>query len=343
MSVRPADKALDESVPDAPPSGGRGRFVGKKVIGSIITLGFVLVFNFFLFRVVQSDPVAAMFRGRNIPTERLEQLREEFGIDQPLPTQFALYLRETAQLNLGISYQSRRPVWDEIQARIPATLALVGTSAVLSAVIGTAAGIVAAWRRNSKSDYAVTSGTMVFYSMPDFWLGMLLLMVFAVVLGWFPVAGIADAGSSGGGLAGLLDRLHHLTLPAATLTLAYLGEYALVTRSSLLDVMGEDYLTVARAKGLRDVIVRNRHAVPNALLPVVTLAAINFGFVLSGAIAVEALFSWPGLGKATADAIRGPDLPMLQGLFLVFSAAVILFNLLADIAYTFLDPRVESA
>jgi peptide/nickel transport system permease protein len=132
-------------------------------------------------------------------------------------------------------------------------------------------------------------------------------------------------------------------LPALTLTLAYLGEYTLVTRSSLLDVMGEDYLTVARAKGLRDVVVRNQHAVPNALLPVVTLTAINFGFVLSGAIAVEAVFSWPGLGKATADAIRGPDLPMLQGLFLLFSTAVIVFNLLADLTYSWLDPRVEEA
>lgn len=341
MSIRSGASAI-EAVPEPPPT-GRGRFVRRKAVGALFTLGFVLVFNFFLFRVVQSDPVATMFRGRNIPAERLEQLRTEFGIDQPLPTQFALYLRETAQLNLGISYQSRRPVWEEIRIRIPATLSLVGVSAVLSAVIGSVAGVVAAWRRKSKTDYAITSGTMLFYSMPDFWLGMLLLMVFAVTLGWFPVAGIVDPGSATRGVGRLVDQLRHLTLPAATLTLAYLGEYALVTRSSLLDVMGEDYLTVARAKGLREVAVRNRHAVPNALLPVVTLAAINFGFVLSGAIAVEALFSWPGLGKATADAIRGPDLPMLQGLFLVFSTAVILFNLLADIAYTFLDPRVEAS
>jgi peptide/nickel transport system permease protein len=184
---------------------------------------------------------------------------------------------------------------------------------------------------------------MVFYSMPDFWLGMILLVVFAVVLGWFPVGGITDAGSTETGLTLLLDQAHHLFLPALTLTLAYLGEYALITRSSLLDVMGEDYLIVARAKGLRDAVVRNRHAVPNALLPVVTLTAINLGFVLSGAIAVEAVYSWPGLGKATADAIRGPDLPMLQGLFLLFSASVIVFNLLADLTYAWLDPRVEDA
>ena len=283
-----------------------------------------------------------MFRGRNVPAETIANLRTAFGLDQPIGTQFVLLPEGDLQLNLGISYQTRQPVWDEIVTAIPPTVALVGISAVLSAVIGTLGGVIAAWRRNTWKDHSITSGTMVFYSMPDFWLGMILLVLFAVVLGWFPVGGITDAGSNETGLALLLDQLHHLFLPALTLTLAYLGEYTLVTRSSLLDVMGEDYLTVARAKGLRDVVVRNRHAVPNALLPVVTLTAINFGFVLSGAIAVEAVFSWPGLGKATADAIRGPDLPMLQGLFLLFSAAVIVFNLIADLTYSWLDPRVEA-
>lgn len=319
----------------------RRRAILRKVVGSFVTLAFVLVFNFVLFRIVQTDPIGSLFRGRNIPAATLDGLRASFGLDKPLSTQFVLYLRETAQLNLGISYQSRQPVWDEVVSRVPATLALVGVSSVFSAVIGSIAGITAAWRRNSFRDHAVTSGTMLFYSMPDFWLGMILLVGFAVVLGWFPVGGIVDAGTSATGFTLLLDQLHHLFLPALTLTLAYLGEYTLVTRSSLIEVMGEDYLTVARAKGLRDVHIRNRHAVPNALLPVVTLTAINFGFVLSGAIAVEAVFSWPGLGKATADAIRGPDLPMLQGLFLLFSAAVIVFNLLADLTYAWLDPRVE--
>lgn len=315
--------------------------MGRKVLGSLITLAFVLAFNFFLFRVVQADPIASLFRGRNVPREVIDNLRVSFGLDKPILTQFWYYIRETLQGNLGVSYQSRQPVWDEIARSIPATVALVGLSAVLSAVIGTIAGIFAAWNRNSALDHSVTTSTMLLYSMPDFWLGMLLLVGFSVVLPWFPVGGIVDAGSGATGLARLLDMLHHLFLPALTLTLAYLGEYALIARSALLDVMGEDYLTVARAKGLRDKLVRRRHAVPNALLPVVTLTAINFGFVLSGAIAVEAVYSWPGLGKATADAIRGPDLPMLQGLFLLFSAAVIVFNLLADLAYLYLDPRVE--
>jgi len=173
-------------------------------------------------------------------------------------------------------------------------------------------------------------------------LGMLLLAGFAVALDWFPVGGIIDPRSSATGLRKVAEQLHHMALPGLTLTLAYLGEYAIVARSSLLEVKGEDYLQVARAKGLRDRLVYRRHAIPNARLPVVTLIAINFGFVLSGAIAIETLFSWPGLGRLTYDAINGPDLPMLQGLFLLFSAAVIAANLIADLLYGWLDPRVRT-
>ena len=217
----------------------------------------------------------------------------------------------------------------------------MGISAVLSAVFGIMLGIAAAWRRRTKADYSITAFTMATYSMPEFWLGMILLTFFAVVLGWFPVGGIEDPSSTATGLAKLPDQARHMFLPALTLTLAYLGEYAIVMRSSLLETMREDYLVLARAKGLRDVLVRNRHAVPNALLPVVALLAINFGFVLSGAIAIEAIFSWPGLGLATYEALKGPDLPMLQGMFLVFSASVIFFNLVADLLYGYLDPRVR--
>ena len=317
------------------------RLIGKKLAGSALTLVFVVVFNFFLFRVINDDPVGSLFRGSRVPQTRLDQLRADFGLDQSTWKQFLLYLRETAQFNFGLSYQTRQPVWDEITSKVWPTVVLVGLSSLLSALFGVIGGIIAAWRRGSATDYSITSSTMVFYSMPDFWLGMLLLVGFAVVLPWFPVGGMVDLGADHGVLDGLLDRMHHLALPCLTLSLAYLGEYAIIMRSSMLEVMGEDYLTVARAKGLRDVVVRNRHAVPNALLPVVTLAAINLGFVLSGAIAVETIYSWPGLGKATGDAIRGPDLPMLQGLFLVFSAAVIFFNLLADLLYAVLDPRVR--
>ena len=283
------------------------RFVITKALGSLATLAFVVVFNFFLFRVVGDrpgrDPVP-----RPQPDRRAARRADgaSSGSTAPSSSSSGRYLKQTAQLNFGRSYVTNEPVIDEIADKAPATIALVGVSAVLSAVFGILIGIVAAWRRSSKTDYAATTFTMTTYSMPDFWLGMLLLTVFAVTLGWFPVGGIVRTRPRPRPASRmLLDQAHHMFLPALTLTLAYLGEYALVMRSSLLDTMREDYLVLARAKGLRDVVVRNRHAVPNALLPVVTLIAINFGFVLSGAIAVETIFSWPGLGLATLRGAPG--------------------------------------
>jgi peptide/nickel transport system permease protein len=319
------------------------RFVTGKVLGSLATLVFIVCFNFFLFRVIEGDPVANLFRGRNLTATQREALTKQFGLDGSTGEQFVRYLQQTAQLNLGRSYATNEPVAQQIADKAGPTIALVGLSTLLSTVFGVLIGVVAAWRRRTKADYAATTFTMATYSMPDFWLGMLLLSLFAVTLGWFPVGGIEDASSSASGVGHLVDQAKHLFLPCLTLTLAYLGEYALVMRSSLLDTMREDYLVLARAKGMREVLVRNRHAVPNALLPVVTLIAINFGLVLSGAIAVETIFSWPGLGLATYDALNGPDLPMLQGLFLVFSAAVIVCNLVADLLYAYLDPRVRTA
>jgi peptide/nickel transport system permease protein len=319
------------------------RFVTAKVLGSLATLAFVVVFNFFLFRVVEGDPVANLFRGRNLSQSQRAELTKQFGLEGSTASQFVHYVEQTASLNLGRSYTSNQPVASEIRRKAGATIALVGISTLLSTVFGVLLGIAAAWRRRTKTDYSVTTFTMATYAMPDFWLGMLLLTGLAVGLGWFPVGGIVDPNSDATGLGKLADQTKHMVLPALTLTLAYLGEYALVMRSSLIETMREDYLVLARAKGLRDVLVRNRHAVPNALLPVVTLIAINFGFVLSGAIAVEAIFSWPGLGLATYEALQGPDLPMLQGLFLLFSASVIACNLLADLLYAYLDPRVRTA
>jgi peptide/nickel transport system permease protein len=315
------------------------KFVSAKILGSLATLVFIICFNFFLFRIVEGDPVANLFRGRNLSESQRAELTRQFGLDKSTGAQFVSYLGQTATLNFGRSYQNNQPVASEIKRKAMPTIALVGISSILSAVIGIGLGIVAAWRRRTKTDYTITGFTMTFYSMPDFWLGMVLLTTLAVGLGWFPVGGLVDPASNATGLAKLFDQAQHMFLPMLTLTLAYLGEYAIVMRSSLLDTMREDYLVLARAKGLRDVLVRNRHAVPNALLPVVALLAINFGLVLSGAIAVEAIFSWPGLGLATYEALKGPDLPMLQGLFLVFSASVILFNLIADLLYGWLDPR----
>ena len=293
----------------------RARFVVGRVLGALATLAFVLVVNFFLFRVISDDPVGTLFRGRNLTQEQMQAKREQFNLDGSQLEQFVAYFKQTLQGNLGDSLLSGRPVTTEIREAMWPTIMLVGTSTIFS---------------------------MFTYSVPDFWLGMLLLSFFAVQLNWFPTGGFEDAGSTATGLAALLDQLHHMFLPALTLTLAYIGEYMIIMRSSMIDTLNEDYLQLARAKGLRDTLVRRRHAVPNALLPVVSLAALNFGYVLSGAIAVEAIYSWPGLGQATIEAIRGPDYAMLQGLFLLFSGSMILANLIVDLTYGYLDPRVEA-
>jgi peptide/nickel transport system permease protein len=320
----------------------RARFVVGRVLGALATLAFVLVVNFFLFRVISDDPVGKLFRGRNLTADQIQAKREQFDLDGSQLEQFAAYIGQTLQGNLGHSILSGRPVTTEIREAIWPTMLLVGTSTMLSMVIGIVFGIYAGWRRRSAFDAGATTFSMFTYSVPDFWLGMLLLSLFAVQFGWFPTGGFEDPGSTHTGIAGLLDQLHHMFLPALTLTLAYIGEYMIIMRSSVIDTLNEDYLQLARAKGLRESLVRRRHAVPNALLPVVSLAALNFGYVLSGAIAVEAIYSWPGLGQATIEAIRGPDYAMLQGLFLLFSASMIIANLIVDLTYGYLDPRVEA-
>jgi peptide/nickel transport system permease protein len=320
----------------------RARFVVTKVLGALATFVFVLVVNFFLFRVISDDPVGKLFRGRNLTQDQMNAKREQFNLDGSQFEQFVAYVKQTLQGNLGDSILSGRPVTTEIRDALWPTIMLVGTSTIMATLIGVVFGIYAGWRRRSKFDAGATTFSMFTYSVPDFWLGMLLLSLFAVQLSWFPTGGFEDAGSTATGLSALLDQLHHMFLPALTLTLAYIGEYMIVMRSSLIDTLNEDYLQLARAKGLRDAMVRRKHAVPNALLPVVSLSALNFGYILSGAIAVEAIYSWPGLGQATIEAIRGPDYAMLQGLFLLFSASMIFANLVVDLTYGWLDPRVEA-
>lgn len=317
------------------------RFVVRKILGSILTLFVVLVFNFFLFRIVKSDPVASLFRGKNVPPEVKARLRHQFGLDKSKWEQFWLYLRQTLRGNLGTSFKSGRPVTYEISNAIWPTIWLVGLSTVLSTVIGLLLGVKSAWERNSWFDRFSTGISMFTYATPDFFLGILLLAAFAFGLRLLPTGGIESPGATAGGISHIVDQGKHLLLPCLTLTIGYMGEYMIVMRSSLLEVMGEDFLKVARARGLRDALVRRRHAVPNAMLPTVTLVTLNLGFVLSGAIAVETVFSWPGLGKATSDAVANQDFPMLQGLFLLFTAAVIVANLVSDLLYGYLDPRVR--
>jgi peptide/nickel transport system permease protein len=321
---------------------GSRRYLLRKVLHAVSTLVFVLAFNFVLFRAV-GDPVKLLTRTTlRLDPQEQAALREELGIGDPLPVQFVNYVGDTLRGELGISFISGRPVSQEIAERIWPTVLLVGTATLLSTVAGILIGIKGAWRRGAAFDTGSLFGSLVLYSMPEGWLGMILLIVFAGALGWFPSGGM-ETYQPLTGLAHVGDVLRHLFLPCMTLTLGYLGEYAIIMRSSLLEVMGEDFIQTARAKGVRDRDVRRRHAVPNALLPTFTLVFYSIGFILGGSVIVEAVYSWPGLGRLTFDAIDQNDYPVIQGIFLLFSFAVIFFNLLADVLYGYLDPRVKEA
>ena len=313
-----------------------------KVSSALLTLLFVLVFNFFLFRVLPANPAKNLTRSNALTAAQLAEVNKTFGLGRPLPAQFWNYLVQTLHGNLGRSFLNQEPVSTLIGSRLWPTILLVGTSTVLSTIIGVWIGIRGAWHRGSPFDRVSTAFCNTLYAMPDFWLGMVLLIAFASKIAIFPTAGMHNPDGGGAGLAGTGDLLWHLALPCLVLTLVYLAEYALIMRSSLLDELNADYLTTARAKGLRDVMVRRRHAVPNALLPSITLIMLNLGFVISGAITTEVVFSWPGLGQLSYIALNAPDYPVLEGAFLLFSAAVIIANLIADVLLTVFDPRVRT-
>lgn len=319
-----------------------GRFALRRAGTAAATAAFVLVFNFFLFRLLPGDPVALITRGRNMDPEQLRLLREK--LNRPLPEQFLDYL--TNPFSSGVdSVKYSRPVWELIGERIWPTLLLVGSATVVATAVGLWIGIRAGWRPGSRFDRGSTAFTLLLYAMPEFWLGMLLLIALGTGVGplpaLFPIGGISSPGVDTSTPAGWLDVGRHLVLPALTIVLGYLAEYSLVMRSSLVDEVHADYVTTARAKGLKDDDVRRRHALRNALLPTSSLVLLNIGFVISGAITVETVFSWPGLGLLTYDALRGPDVPLLQALFLLFSLAVIAVNLVADVLYGVIDPRVR--
>jgi peptide/nickel transport system permease protein len=313
--------------------------VGRKLLTAFATLLFVVVINFFLFRVIPGDPEKAFSpRGRNADPERLRQIREDLGLGLPWHEQFWAYLKSLARFDLGTSWGERDSVFSVISERIWPTVLLSGTALVIATVVGVWLGARAGWRHGSRFDKLSSTGAVALYSVPEWLLGLFLVVLLADT-GLFPAGGMVDPRST---LPEVLDVARHMILPVVSLGVVYIAEYSLIMRSSMLDERYADYLTTARAKGLRDDLVRSKHAWPNALLPTVTLFFLSLGFVVSGAIGVETVFSWPGLGRLTYDALRGPDIPLLQGLFLVFSAGVILMNLVADLIYPVIDPRVRS-
>jgi peptide/nickel transport system permease protein len=341
----PQPAPLPEAEEVRPSRSASIKWFARRVAGSAGTLAFIVVVNFFLFRVINPHPEMTLARGRATTAAQLQAIIEKYGLNQPLPEQFLTYLKNIATLDFGISYQYSQPVRTLMLDRLWPTLLLVGTSTILSIIFGLWIGTVAAWNRGRKFDNVSSTITITLYSMPEWWLGLILFLVFATGI-WFmprlfPIGQLQTPGMDTWSWAGIVDIAWHLVLPVVTLALAYLAEYSLIMRSALLDEMAEDYLMTARAKGMQDLLVRRHHAVRNALLPVVTLVSLNLGFIVSGAITVETVFSIPGLGLLTTDALRIPDIPVLQGTFFVFSAAVVLANLVSNLLYGWLDPRVR--
>ena len=318
------------------------RYVITKVLQAFLTLLFVLAFNFFLFRGL-GDPtklIAKNARG-NLTPAALHELQVQMGLDLPKAQQFVHYLKETLSGNLGYTVDFQ-PVSSEISAAVWPTILLIGTSTIASALLGVWIGIAQGWRWGTTFDQVWLGITLVLYAMPEFWFGLLMIMLFSVTFSIFPSGGMETAAAHYTGIQHVTDVLNHLALPFFVLTVSYLAEYSLIMRSSLMETLGEDFIGTARAKGVREKMVRRRHAVPNALLPTMTVTILSLGYVLSGAIVIETIFSWPGLGRLTYDAIRTLDYALLQGLFLVSSAAVIFLNLVADLTYSYLDPRVRA-
>ncbi len=314
-------------------------YIGERLLGAAVSLLAVIFTSFFLFRIVPGDPVRVMTHGRPVTIEQKVALAREFGLDKPLLEQFGSYLLGVLRFDFGESFQYNRPVLSMVGERLGPTVLLVGASLLVSTLLGFWLGVQGAWKHGSTADRVNTGVALTLWSVPSFWLGLILIVVFGSGLGWFPTAGMKTPGVEG--FAAVLDVAHHMVLPLVTLVAVVYAQYLMVMRSSLLDEMGSDYLVTARAKGLRDSEVKRRHAVPNALLPTMTLVFINVGFVLFGAVLVETVFSWPGLGKLFYEGLSVPDLPLVQGLFVIFSATVILMNLISDLLYPVIDPRVR--
>ncbi|WP_431930867.1 ABC transporter permease [Nonomuraea jabiensis] len=343
-----AEPAVQAAGPGDERSTRRGtlQYALSKAGGALFSIAMVIVGTFFVFRLLPGDPVRNLAQGRNMTPDQLNLERHRLGLDKPVLQQFFDFVGNTLRLDLGTSYEYKRPVLDLIGERIGPTLLLAGTGLVIAVSLGIWQGTRSGWRPGTRFDRFSTSVSLVLWSVPTFWLGLLLMMVLGVgigpIPGLFPFRGIESVDAPDG-FAYVLDVASHMVLPCLTLVGVVYAQYLLIMRSSLLEEVSQDYVTVARAKGLRDDEVRRRHAVPNALLPTVTLVFMRIGFVVGGAVTVETIYTWPGLGQLFYRAIKVPDFTLMQGTFLLITVAVIVMNTLADVVYHMLDPRVRSA
>jgi peptide/nickel transport system permease protein len=316
------------------------RLIAGKFALALIALAFVLTLNFFLLRAF-GDPRNDLLRAPHTSQVQREHLIEARGLDRSLLDQYGIYVRDTLRGELETSYHSGRPVTDVIGDALPDTLILAVPATILAALLGTWIGIVSARRRGSTRDGGLTGGSRLLYAMPEQFLAIGAVLIFSIWLNAFPSQWAEEPGSTAQGFSHVWDVTQHAMLPIFVLTASILASWSLIMRASVSEALGEDYMTTARAIGLSPRRAVLRHAVPNALLPTIALTAISLGYIVGGVIFIESVFSWPGVGQLTYDAVLNRDIPVLDGVFLLTSAAVIFFNLVADLLIITLDPRVR--
>jgi len=316
------------------------RYLLRRVLQLPPTAAAILLVGFLLIHLAPGDPVLAL-AGENGDAAYYAFVRQKFGLDQPLPTQLAKYAGNVLRGDLGTSYVQGRPVIDIIAERLPATLLLTSSALVVSTVVGIAVGVFAATRRRRWPDITVTLATLTLYAAPVFFIGQLAILLLALQLGWFPVQGMSTARSSATGLSHAFDIGHHLVLPVLALAAQEIAAVSRLTRVGMLDELARDHIRTARAKGVPERAVVLKHGLRRAMLPVVTVLGGRVGHVVAGAVIVEAVFGWPGLGRLLITAMQTRDAPVVLGVFLLVAVTVVVANLLTDIAYAWLDPRVR--
>ena len=334
----------------------RSNYILRKVAFATLTLVAVIVFNFVLFRILPGDPVKLIIHSPRMTREAQDRIRANFGLDKPLwfdaerlkqgdiwgafDSQFTAYVRNLFRGDLGISFASRQDVSEILKERVWRTVVLVIGGDVIAIVLGMALGLIAAWRRGTRLDTSILLGALFTWALPTFFLGIILLIL---ARGYLPVGGMVTPGlKPQDGLTYWLDVGKHLILPTVTMAIVFTGEYILIMRSGVMEVLAEDYILTAKAKGLNTARILRDHALKNAMLPMVTMISLTFGYTVGGAIQVETVFSWPGIGRLMYEAVQKRDYPVLQGSFVLLAVSVILANLLADLLYTVLDPRVQA-
>lgn len=320
------------------------KYIIKRLIQVAVIFFVILTVLFLLFRLAPGDPVSRMVDPDMTP-EEAELLISELGLDQPLPVQYTIFVKNFFTGHFGHSFNYGQPVVAIILDRLPNTIILFTTSVILAALVGVFLGKIASWEKGSKKDVWMTIGALASHTVFVPWLALILIWLFAYKLGWFPITGMISEevwlDPDAGYLAKGLDIAYHMVLPLTTLFLIHFGSYLLIMRTSMLETLKEDYILTARAKGLTEKVVRNRHAAPNAALPVVTTVGLNLAFSINGGALTETVFTWPGIGRELVFSVSNNDYPMAQASFLLIALVVLVANLVVDIIYAYLDPRIR--